>query len=629
MPSRSSREELAASDASPVASAKSRAFSRGNSERKSSASRAFVASLASMNTSTPLLRMARLTSPRRGSSARNSRNSGCARTTRGSPSAPCPHSETRSEPPVSRSGFSRSSTVGEHRLAFSRSTHSPFVAAWSRTPSTHSNRPALGAAPPHASGPNSASRSRIDSTTESTPSGDPAASPVSALSFVNSSTSMASPPSRVAARVAARASARASTAARSASAAAAASSAAAPRASAASTTDLYADQRDQARSRTSSRVFCAFGSEYPSSAVAAATRNVSVTDASSAARSRDGSFCSNEPSSSEVSVAAVSATRRSVRPARSAKTCATLVLPLAGGPTRMVIHPRDAQCAAASSAPVWPRSTAGFKYARRDGDVFKNVFAFSSKEFSSFEKEEPSPRRRVAKTAPPTRSTPSSTVTAMGPSFSTDKTSSTFSSMTPANASRNRRADSRRSDARRRRREKIVSRVARRASATIRRFFVSSSDSGSVTVFSDLSLRPRSRDFRDTRSPASSHQRRTSRRLNSQGAPALAKLPPGAFAASASEATYATARSAADAGIAGNSAVVMCAMSVFSMGSTCTRVNRFRNDLGRPLRPPPSCVGFCAAKTRNVGGHRNVSPSSGTKTSARWSSAALRPSSTG
>ena len=73
----------------------------------------------------------------------------------------------------------------------------------------------------------------------------------------------------------------------------------------------------------------------------------------------------------------------------------------------------------------------------------------------------------------------------------------------------------------------------------------------------------------------------------------------------------------------------MCTRSDDSIGSTCTRVNRLRKDFGRPLRPPPSCTGFCAAKTRNVGGHRNVSPSSGTNTSARWSSAAFRPSRTG
>ena len=82
------------------------------------------------------------------------------------------------------------------------------------------------------------------------------------------------------------------------------------------------------------------------------------------------------------------------------------------------------------------------------------------------------------------------------------------------------------------------------------------------------------------------------------------------------------------AGIAGYSALATCARSSSSIGSTCTLVNRFRNDFGKPFLPPPSWTGFCAANTLNDAGHRNVSPSSGTNTSALWSNAALRPSST-
>ena len=572
-----------------------------------------------MNTSTPRLRIARLTSPRLGSNANMSRNSGCARTILGSPSEPWPHSETSSDPPVSNSGLSLSRTVGEHRLAFSRSTHSPSVAALSKTPSTHSNRPALGAAPPHASGPNVDSRSRMDETTGSSLSFNTSPSPTSP------STSMASrivPPS-VASRLAAkaRASATASTTALSASLAEAASSARAPRL-AASTMDSYADHFDQARSTTSSRnsrflsLFSSSPSSLPSSedanpanepsASAATRRSVVDTTSSSAARSRAGSFCSNEPRSSDVSVAAVSATLRSVRPARSARHCATLVLPLAGGPTRMVIHPRDAQCAAASSAPVWPRST-------ETTDAFPFLTA----------RETPTPAREVASAAPPTRSAPSSSkVTATG-DVREKELKDGPSSKTPANAEPNRRAHSRRSLATRRRRTKIVSCVSRNASATLCTGKESPTRSSFderrvIDVSSRLSL-----------SHASSHHLSTSRRLNSQGAPARAKLPPGARAASASDTTKLTAFSTKSAGTAGYSEATMWVMSCFSMGSTCTRVNRLRNDFGNPFLPPPSCTGFCAAKTRNVGGHRKVSPSSGTKISARWSNAAFKPSNTG
>ena len=266
----------------------------------------------------------------------------------------------------------------------------------------------------------------------------------------------------------------------------------------------------------------------------------------------------------------------------------------------MVIHPRDAQCAAASSAPVWPRST-------------ETTDAFPFRRFIAHEMPTPT---RGASAAPPTRSAPSSSkVTATGDDRELRH------SKTPANASPNRRAHSRRSDATRRRREKIVSCVSRNASATRTNEESPRSDVVDETLCFVSS--------RFKRSHASSHHLSTSRRLNSQGAPARAKLPPGARAASASETTKVTAFSTKAVGTAGYSERTMWVMSAFSMGSTCTRVNRFRNDFGNPFLPPPSCTGFCAAKTRNVGGHRNVSPSSGTKISARWSNAAFKPSSTG
>ena len=60
----------------------------------------------------------------------------------------------------------------------------------------------------------------------------------------------------------------------------------------------------------------------------------------------------------------------------------------------------------------------------------------------------------------------------------------------------------------------------------------------------------------------------------------------------------------------------------------CTLLKRFKKDLGSPLRPPPSCRGFCAAKRWKEGGHLKVCPSSAIKTSALWSSTAFKPSST-
>jgi len=59
-------------------------------------------------------------------------------------------------------------------------------------------------------------------------------------------------------------------------------------------------------------------------------------------------------------------------------------------------------------------------------------------------------------------------------------------------------------------------------------------------------------------------------------------VPPGVPAASASRPVKATMRATVGGGMRGYSAAVMCTRSVASMGSTCTRVNRLRNDLGRP-----------------------------------------------
>lgn len=72
----------------------------------------------------------------------------------------------------------------------------------------------------------------------------------------------------------------------------------------------------------------------------------------------------------------------------------------------------------------------------------------------------------------------------------------------------------------------------------------------------------------------------------------------------------------------------MKARSDSCIGSMWTRVNLFRNERGKPRRPPPSCRGFWAANRRKVGGQWKVRPSSGMNTSARWSRMAFSPSST-
>ena len=136
---------------------------------------AFAFSGGMRKTSTPRLRIARLTSPRLGSNARNSLNPGCAVMTLGTPSL-MPHSLTSNDPPISSNGLSLSSTVGEHRFALSSKTHSPRTAALRSTPSTHSKRPAAGLTPPHASGPRSATRACRDDASDSSPSDSPSTS---------------------------------------------------------------------------------------------------------------------------------------------------------------------------------------------------------------------------------------------------------------------------------------------------------------------------------------------------------------------------------------------------------------------------------------------------------------------
>ena len=170
----------------------------------------------------------------------------------------------------------------------------------------------------------------------------------------------------------------------------------APRVSAASTTDLCGP----ARPGTLEDVQQSFLPDQRSASAVATKRNVSVTDAR--ARGRANSFCSNEPSSSEVSVAAGPGAPQ-CPPARPAEP-ATLVLPLAGGPSEWS-STRATRGAPPLQRARLARSTAGFASARRGGDA--DVFAFS-KTFSSRK------RGRVAETTrqtPPTHAV--TTVTAM------------------------------------------------------------------------------------------------------------------------------------------------------------------------------------------------------------------------
>ena len=132
-------------DASSSAVGVAGGVSRGSGNVTSGAG-STISRAGSKKTSTPRFRIALDTSPWRGSIAKKSRKFGCALTTRGSPLIK-PHSFTKRKPSGSRSGFNRSSTVGEHRFAFSSSTHSPLMTAFKSTPSTHSNLPASGDGP--------------------------------------------------------------------------------------------------------------------------------------------------------------------------------------------------------------------------------------------------------------------------------------------------------------------------------------------------------------------------------------------------------------------------------------------------------------------------------------------------
>ena len=62
--------------------------------------------------------------------------------------------------------------------------------------------------------------------------------------------------------------------------------------------------------------------------------------------------------------------------------------------------------------------------------------------------------------------------------------------------------------------------------------------------------------------------------------------------------------------------------------SVKTLVKRLRNDFGSPLLPPPSWIGFWAAKILKLAGAWKVLQSSGMKISPLWSSIAFRPAST-
>lgn len=176
--------------------------------------------------------------------------------------------------------------MGEHKLAFSSNTHSPRVAALSKTPSTHSNLPALVAAPPQASWPSWDALSRHE--LESCES-------VVVSSVVSPSTDIASLASRlrelfeISNFVAAKAKINAS----SASLAPAASVAVAVRAAHCSQRFWYLDHICHTCSTETSKCvlwpfLCV---ESTSSALDATSRSCDKTSSSRDARSRAGSFC--------------------------------------------------------------------------------------------------------------------------------------------------------------------------------------------------------------------------------------------------------------------------------------------------------------------------------------------------
>ena len=166
----------------------------------------------------------------------------------------------------------------------------------------------------------------------------------------------------------------------------------------------------------------------------------------------------------------------------------------------------------------------------------------------------------------------------------------------------------------------------------------------------------------ECRCSVSSHHRNTSRRLNSHGDPLRPYVPRSVSACTAllnaimrsrrlGEEALSTASTSASGSMSMSAAVLspsssaavsshgtpasagymarqMKRRSVSDSGSTNTFVKRFRNDLGSPLRPPPWLYGFCAANTRNDGGHSKDRSISGMYTTPRWSKHAFRPSST-
>ena len=231
-------------------------------------------------------------------------------------------------------------------------------------------------------------------------------------------------------------------------------------------------------------------------AFAVAHLSAAYASSSSAALSRLGSFCSNEPRSSLVSVAAVSATCRRVLPASVASVCTRLVLPDAAGPATIVIQPSAQQCAAASNAGSWPR-----KRPKESWSPAPTDFAFDAPK---------------GKHASPTCRAPSRKDTAGGGLARGDRPND------PAKSS----THSTRSPAVRSLCEKRVSNVASTARSK-----------SPWCIVAAL--------------PVRSHHRSKSRRLNSHGAPALAKVPPTVLEASASEPTKWTIRSMTSVGTAG------------------------------------------------------------------------------
>eukprot|EP01136_Pigoraptor_vietnamica_P011881 Opistho-1_new@51227 len=124
-----------------------------------------------------------------------------------------------------------------------------------------------------------------------------------------------------------------------------------------------------------------------------------------------------------------------------------------------------------------------------------------------------------------------------------------------------------------------------------------------------------------------SHHRDTSRRLNSHGAP-LRPKDPLTIVSSCRRALKETMRARRGRGIEGYMVVAIHSRSASVRASTYTCVKRLRKDFGSPFRPPPCCVGFWHANTRNDAPHSNVLSSSGMYTVPLWSRHALRPSRT-